>query len=77
MPKFTVHFVRNACTSAAVEAEDYDAAIELAWDQIPSAVCAQRSGWGGGPGIDLPGDWEPSHVYDADNNEVWVDKNNT
>lgn len=71
MPKFTVHFTTTASSSATVEAENYDAAIESAMAELPANVCAQCAGWGGSVGIDLGGEWEPESVYDADGKQVW------
>jgi len=74
MPEYTVHFESAAGTSVKVEANSPDEAMELAWDGLPGGVCAQCSGWGNPPGIDMSGDWEPIEVVDADGNTVWSEK---
>jgi hypothetical protein len=58
MSKYRLYFNASASASVTVEADDLESAIEQAYDELPAGVCAQCSGWGGGPGIDLGGDWE-------------------
>lgn len=72
--KYRVAMVQTASTMVEVEAEDVDDAIDKAWQEAPGGLCAQCSGWGHGPGIDLAGDWEPSEVFDDQNNQVWNER---
>lgn len=75
MPKFRVVFQQMASTLVTVEdAEDYEDAIEQAYQDTPGGICAQCSGWGNPPGIDLSGDWEVVEVDDEDGNAVWTEE---
>lgn len=67
MSTYRIYFTTGASTVVEVEADDLDSAIDLAYDSVPSGVCAQCAGWGGGPGIELGDDWE------ADEKAYWVD----
>mgnify|MGYP000184366729 CR=1 FL=1 len=53
MPTYSVNFETTASVTITVEAEDEDAAVDLAYDEIPSSVCAQCSGWGQKWSLDL------------------------
>jgi hypothetical protein len=46
MPKYAVHFATNASATVTVEAENKEAAIDLAYDALPGSLCAQCCGWG-------------------------------
>jgi hypothetical protein len=74
MPEYTVHLQQNASTAVKVEADDPEDALELAWQDTPGGLCAQCSGWGNPPGIDLAGEWEPYEVVDAEGNTVWSER---
>ena len=56
MAKYTVYLTTTAATSIAVDADDKESAEEAAYEKVPT-VCAKCSGWGGGPGIDMGGEW--------------------
>ncbi len=56
MPKYRVYLQTVASVSIEVEAEDKEAAIDAAFEEVPSGVCAQCSGWGQKWGLDL-GEW--------------------
>lgn len=45
MPKYHVNLQTVASMSVTVEAEDEKSAIDAAYEEIPSGVCAQCSGW--------------------------------
>lgn len=57
MTKYRLFFSQTAGAYATVEADSLDDAIERAYDELPSGVCAQCSGWGRNSGISLDGDW--------------------
>ena len=66
MSEFDVYFRQVASASARkVEAEDYDEAIELAWDKLPGSLCHQCA-----CEVELAGEWEPDAVVDADGKTV-------
>ena len=72
MSKFTVYFTTPASMSVTVEAEDYDEAIETAWDKIArpgSFVYASHP-----RGFDLAGEWEPECVVDDSDKTVWSER---
>lgn len=50
----------------AVEAEDPDEAIELAYDQAPVVLCHQCAAK-----VDMAGEWEPTAVFDSSGDVVW------
>lgn len=61
MAIFTLYFTQVMSTSVTVEADDYDSAIDAAYqseNMAPTGVCAQCSGWGQPWSIDTSGDWE-------------------
>lgn len=60
MSSYTIYFTSTASTAVTVEADDFETAVELAYEELPGSVCAQCAGWGGRPGIDLSDDWEPN-----------------
>lgn len=75
MAEFRIFFNTTASTSVAVEADDFDTAVDLAWEEVPTNVCAHCSGWGGGPGIELAGEWDPDEtVYVRDGEFIEVSK---
>ena len=59
---YRVFFTSTASTVVEVEAEDFEAAVEAAYDGLPGGVCAQCAGWGGGPGIELAGEWDADYT---------------
>lgn len=44
--KLTVNFSQVVSVSVTVDADDVEAAIEAAYDDAPTGICAQCSGWG-------------------------------
>ncbi len=56
MPKYRVYLQTVASVSIEVEAEDKEAAIDAAFEEAPSGVCAQCSGWGRKWSLDV-GEW--------------------
>lgn len=45
MPEFKVHMSAVSSFSITVEADDYEAAIEKAYEAHSPSVCSQCSGW--------------------------------
>lgn len=72
--KYRVVLEQIASTVIDVEADDIDAAIDEAWQEAPSGLCAQCSGWNNPPGVNLAGEWEASVVYDEHDHEVWNER---
>ena len=60
MTVYYVDFTTTASLSVKVEADDAEAAIDAAYDELPGGVCAPCSGWGQAWVLDL-GDWEVSN----------------
>lgn len=73
MPKFKVRFQPSADLSVTVEAADYDEAIDKAYDERPTGVCAQCSGWRQPFSLDVVTDdgIEPYEVEDENGQKVW------
>ena len=46
MARYRVYFETTASCTVEVDADDEDAALDKAHDEIPTGVCAQCSGWG-------------------------------
>ncbi|MBO0676860.1 hypothetical protein JRC04_05245 [Mycolicibacterium sp. S2-37] len=69
MSEFTVYFSAGASTAVKVDAEDYDAAIEEAYNDLPGSLCHQCA-----REIELSGDWDVDAVYDADFKLVYEEK---
>jgi hypothetical protein len=63
MATYQIYFTQTASTVVNVEADDFEEAIELAYNKLPAGLCAQCSGWGRGPAIDLSGEWEPDEKF--------------
>jgi hypothetical protein len=53
MSTYRIFFNQGASTSVEVEADDFEAAIEAAYDHLPVGLCHQCAHL-----IDLSGDWE-------------------
>ena len=70
MAQFTIYFTQTASCAIEVEAEDLDEAIDLAYEQVPSGLCAHCAGFGSEAGIDLAGDWEPLDEHTKDGEAV-------
>lgn len=64
MPEYTVYLTQTASTAVTVDAEDYDSAVDEAFQDAPASLCAQCSGWGRSAGVELAGDWE---VFEVEN----------
>lgn len=62
MPKYLVALKTAAFFSKAVEAEDEEQAYEKVYEEAPSEVCAQCSGWARGYTLDLDEVWEDDSV---------------
>lgn len=73
MPKFKVRFQPSADLAVTVEAEDYDDAIDKAYDERPTGICAQCSGWRQPFSLDVVTDdgIEPYEVVDETGERVW------
>lgn len=74
--KYTVHMTSTLSTEVEIEAEDYDDAIDKAYDSegMPPDICAYCSGWGQSWNMDTSGEWEPQEVTNADDKVVWPKK---
>lgn len=77
MPEFRVHMSTVSSFSITVEAEDYEAAIDKAYEEHSPSVCAQCSGWRQNWSLDIGDTLETdaveqdgAEVYDA--GESWV-----
>lgn len=65
MAKYTVHFHQMAAAGVTVEVDDEETeeltrekAIEKAYDELPTGICAQCGGWGQDWYLSLDGEWE-------------------
>ena len=74
MPKFKVFMSAVTSFSITVEGNDYDDAIEKAYEERVPDVCAQCSGWGQTWSLDMGEVWETDAVEDADGKEVFADR---
>lgn len=74
MPKFRVHMSAVSSYSITVEADDYEAAIDAAYQESYPSICAQDSGWRQPWSLDLGETWETDAVEDADGKEVFADR---
>jgi hypothetical protein len=54
--KYRVNFRTLASMSVLVDAEDEDAAVDVAFTRVPHGVCAQCSGWSEEWSLDM-GEW--------------------
>lgn len=73
MAKYKISFQTVAFTSIEVEADSLDDAVEAAWQEEFPSICAQCSGWGQGPNLELGDEWEPdekAYVLDGEYVEV-------
>ena len=46
MAEYRIHFTTGTSATVCVEADDLDAAIDAAYEELPGSICAQCSGWG-------------------------------
>lgn len=69
--RFTVYFNATTTISVDVEAEDAEAAIDLAYEELPGGLCIHCSGWDKSWGRD-EGEFEPDSVSDATGEDVWT-----
>lgn len=74
MSEFKVYFEGMAGLVVTVEADDAEAAIEKAYDEVPSGVCAQCSGWGEKWSLDVPDDWGLDSVADENGDTVYTEE---
>ena len=58
MAVYDVYFEAVASTHIRVEADSKEDAIDLAYEKDMPDICAQCSGWGNPPGIELSDVWE-------------------
>lgn len=74
MPKFHVHMQAYASTTITVEAEDYNEAIEKAYNEGTLAgLCAQCAGWGQEHSLNLS-EFDVNLVTDENSVVVWEEK---
>ena len=75
MSKFKVYFPTGGEIGVTVDAEDYEEAIDKAYDVLPEAtLCAQCSGWRRQWSRDESDDKEAAYVFDATGKQVWSEK---
>jgi hypothetical protein len=74
MSEFKVYFEGMAGMTVTVEADDVEAAIEKAYNEIPSGVCAQCSGWGEKWSLDVPDEWALDGVADENGKTVYTEE---
>lgn len=74
MSEFKVYFEGMAGVVVTVEADDAEDAIEKAYDEIPSGVCAQCSGWREKWSLDVPDDWKLDSVADENGDTVYTEE---
>lgn len=70
MPEYRVIFIAGADIVVKVEADDPDAALNAAEEELPGSLCFQCSGYRQAWSRD-EGDFEPWIVEDAEGKEVW------
>lgn len=74
MPKFKVRFIPHADLTVTVEAENVDEAIDKAYQDKPSGICAHCSGGWGKPyslDVEMFDGVEPYEVEDEYGKRVW------
>lgn len=71
MPKYAVTLETIANVTIEVDAEDESDAFEKAFEEVPSEVCAQCSGWGNGYSLDL-GEWDIPKADDGKGEAEWA-----
>ena len=71
MPQYRVTLETIASVTVEVEAEDKDAAVEEAFNEAPSGVCAQCSGWGQEWSMDM-GEWDTPKANDGKSDADWA-----
>lgn len=62
MAKYDVSMTTRAYAIVTVEADNEDDAMERAFEEGPTSICAQCSGWGMPWSLDL-GDWDIADDY--------------
>ena len=71
MSTYRIFFNTGASASVEVEADSFDEAVDLAYDRVPSGICAQCGGWGQDYDMDLGDDWEVDDSYEVDGK--WIE----
>lgn len=74
MPKFTVHMTTTTSFTQEVEADDPEAAIDVAYNEGIQGICAHCSGWRQDWSRDEGENPEVYEVTDADGNTCWTEK---
>lgn len=72
MPTFNVHLTETVSTTVTVEADDYQAAMEAAWDSDNMPGSITYGAFGQAP-VDEAGDWEVFQVTDESGDVVWAE----
>lgn len=57
MTEYRLYFNNSVSSVVTVEAESIDEAVDLAYDELPTSLCASCEGWGSQPGVSLDGEW--------------------
>jgi len=74
MSTFRIYFTTGASATVTVEANDLEDAIEKAYDELPSDICAQCSGWGQEWSRDLGDEWTVDETaYEQDGEYIEVE----
>lgn len=74
MSEYTVTFASNGSIFVAVEASDYNEAIDKAYNDLPRGLCVHCSGWDQSWGRD-EGDPEAIEVVDGSTGKtVWTER---
>ncbi|RNL64394.1 hypothetical protein EFK50_07675 [Nocardioides marmoriginsengisoli] len=71
MSKYVIYLTTEASIAIEVEADSLEEAQDAAFDELPSGVCAQCSGWGSAWSLDL-GDFEVDESHHSVDGE-WVE----
>lgn len=73
MKTYTVHLSQVVSIAVRVEAEDEEAALDLAYEKKPSGICASCSGWGQSWNRDDSGEVESDCVIENESGEIVLD----
>lgn len=71
MAQYRIYFRQSASASVEVEADSFEEAVDLAYEELPGGVCAQCSGWNQSWSLDLDGEWDVNESeYEVDGDYV-------
>jgi len=72
MAKYRVRFETKAWASVEVDVDDPELAVENAYAELPSDVCAQCSGWGRNWILTLGEEWSIEKDSKQEADGTWV-----